>query len=963
MIVKKEMPVFLNSSCNKVRAKIVSNCAGRPTLIRLGFAFLLLLCQSVAAQDTTTFFELAHRLPTTARVLMTGAHPDDENNALLTYLSRGLFVHCAYLSATRGEGGQNLIGPELFDALGIIRTEELLAARRYDHCDQFFTRAYDFGFSKDPNEAFAKWGREEILGDIVRVIRRYRPDIVISMWRGTSEDGHGHHQAVGLLTPEAFRAAADPSRFPEHLKQGLHPWQAKRFYVLGRDAQEPKSFSEDVGQFSLPLGKSLTEVAAIGRSQHQSQGEGSPQIKGPWLVRLKRLEAPSAAEPTNTTPPAPASPRAVDPVAREDFERILQDRISSWADLAGDELKRVPFLPAELSSLDSLAQTVAHSAQEQMASTSIPDLTKGIQQLRALQQKLLASGLSGEHQFNLVERLGSKEHDFSQALIAALGLSFEARASEPMVDPRGVLGITATLLNRSSARVEPISIEPEWLGDWTVKKTSGEPKPLGYNESIQWQFAASVAADTSPTEMYWLQLPREGDRYKVGNPALTGRDENFPELSFVATFRLKDDPSSTTFRMVRPVEFVHMDPRYGEQRESVKVVPTISVSTLPVHLIVPRSATAKSKSVFVRIENESSGKIDGTVKLMLPRGWTSIPISVAFSMSMKGETVTKKFVVRVPPNADRGDQSILAIANVGKQNYSRGFQGVSYPHIHAQNFYRPAQTLVHVLDLKLPAALKVGYIMGSGDRVPEALEQMGVRVTPLDAQSLAIGTLSGFDAIVTGIRAYDVRPDLAQNNARLLDYVKKGGTLIVQYNSTSFGINPSRVKPPAMNSVQGVVQAASLAAMEKDLEQIAGAQPEEKLLPWVDSSKQFGPYPLLRGLLTDRVVDEGAPVRMLVPTNPVFTSPNLITEKDFDGWVQERGLYFMKSWDSRYTPLLASHDPGEQDQPGGMLFTRFGKGIYVLTGYAWFRQLPAGVPGAYRIFANLISQSHRSRGR
>jgi LmbE family N-acetylglucosaminyl deacetylase len=909
---------------------------------------------------------------------MTGAHPDDENSALLAYLSQGAFVQCAYLSATRGEGGQNLIGPELFDSLGILRTEELLAARRYDHCKQFFTRAYDFGFSKDPQEAFSKWGRDEVLGDMVRIIRRYRPDIIISVWRGTSGDGHGHHQAIGILTPEAFRAAADPSRYPEQLVQGLHPWQAQKLYVIVRDSHQPGSFSVDVGQFSPRLGKTLTEISAIGRSEHQSQGQGAEQGKGSHPVHLKLIASASASGPSNLQVTSQAVSDTA--TAQQSFQQDLQAQISGWTSLAGDELDRAPFLSAGLSTIDSLAQEIAGHANDEHPSSCVTLLLKGIVSLRSLRQQVLTSALNGEHQFTLADRLRSKEEDFTEALIAALGLSFEVRADQPTVIPGKAVTVTATLLNRSNVRVDPETIDPEPGREWTVTKGLGEVKPLGYNERLVWKFSALASTDALPTEMYWLHLPREGDRYAVSNRTLIGRAENLPELGFVATLRVHEDPSGTVFPIARSLESVHVDPRYGERRQDFKVVPALSVSSLPDQMIVARAAGTQSKTIFVRLESEDKERVDGTVKLILPRGWSSTPMTTAFSTTAQEQVVLKKFVLRIPPSALPGDYPILAVATAGKWNFSRGFQRMSYPHIREQNFYRVSQTVAHLMALRLPPKMKVGYVMGTGDRVPEALEQMGVSVTLLDEQALAIGSFIGFDAIIIGIRAYDVRRDLDQNNGRLLDYVKEGGTLIVQYNSSSFGLKPSLLRRSEIDSAEKEDQTSRREELLKELEALRGAQSAEKIATFADPARQFGPYPLLRWQREeivregasvgragrelergvndfDRIVDESAPVQILAAASRIFSFPNLITEKDFDGWVQERGLNFMRSWEEHYTPLLTSHDPGEKDQPGGMLFAKYGKGNYVFTGYSWFRQFPAGVSGAYRIFANLISLS------
>ncbi len=916
----------------------------------LSVSFLLLFCATgLTAQSSPSFLELAHRLPRVTKVLMMGAHPDDENSALLVDLSIGESLHCAYLSATRGEGGQNLIGPELFDALGIIRTEELLASRRYDHCEQFFTRAYDFGFSKDPQEAFQKWGREEVLGDMVRVIRRYRPDVVISVWTGTPADGHGHHQAVGILTPEAVRAAGDPLRFPEQIRQGLRAWSVRRLYVLSRK-DDANSFSVDLGQYSPVLDLSLPEIAARGRDQHQTQGQGTIDYWGPLPAHLTLLEIGGASD-----LPKPGVP------AQTDYQEVLRTGMSDWIRfVAGDE-RQLPTLPSALAAIQSRAEEIARSANDQNPEDSVPDLVKGIGEIRTLRQKILESGLKSSSQAELADRLRSKEEDFVETLNAALGLNLDARSVEVGIVSGEKGTVVATLMNRSNVSLQLKSISLEVRPGWVIGKLSGEEKLLGFNASAPWKFSVMPSSETPVTEMYWLRQPRRGDHYEVADPTLIGRAENRPNLRATATYELPAVASGVEFQILSDVEYAHVDPRYGERREAFRVLPAVSVTTSPSSLIIPVSPRPVTRNVFVRIENEKSGQVGGTVKLLLPRGWSCIPSAVAISAGQEGDVISKKFVVRIPAGTAQGDYPVDAVATLGEQNFSRGFQTIDYPHIRAQVIYHPARTIARVMDLKVFPGLKVGYVMGTGDRVPESLEQMGVHVTMLDEQALATADLAPFDAIVTGIRAYDVRRDLAQSNPRLLDYVRSGGTLIVQYNSTSFGLKPALLTGARSRSAQSVAQSTMDPELQREWTETNGPQPEEKLLKFADMSRQFGPYPMLRGQLTDRVVDETAPVKILAPNNRIFREPNLITEKDFEGWVQERGLYFMKAWDSRYISLLSSHDPGERELPGGMLYAKFGRGNYVMTDYAWFRQLPAGVSGAYRIFANLLSLSTAPR--
>jgi hypothetical protein len=761
-------------------------------------------------------------------------------------------MRTAYLSLTRGEGGQNLIGSEQGDELGIIRTQELLAARRIDGGEQFFTRAIDFGFSKTPEETFTKWPREQVLADIVWDIRRFRPDVIILRFSGTPRDGHGQHQVSAILGREAFSAAADPSRFPEQLALGVQPWQAVRlmYNVISftadqeREAQRLADRVEiDLGEYSPELGYSYGEIAGMSRSQHRSQGMGAPQQKGSMKNYLTTISG--------------------DKATKDAFDGIN----TTWARLPGG---------------DAIG-AAAEKARQSFVPAHPEQLIQPLLEARPL--------IAAIHDPIAVRKL--KELDETVADCAALWL--DAATDKYAVTPGSNLKVNVTALLRDPARVTLLGVDlrgPE----------PAAPAVLMLNEPARYSFTVKIP-DTEPfSQPYWLVQPRNGWLYSVPDARQIGDPENPPVLE--ARFKVRI--AGTELEFTRPAAFRYIDHIYGELLRPLAIVPPVAVDLSSQAVVFPNS-TARRVEIPLR---SNSGKVAGEVQLEAPAGWSVDPPAQRFELTATDQQSTAVFNVTPPPSDTQGE--LRAVASVGDRKISVGTEVILYPHIPAQTLFPPAASRLVRADIQT-LAHNVGYVMGASDEVPAALRQMGINVTLLPPDEVAHGDLSHFDAILTGVRAFNTRPDLRANIQRFFDYVNNGGTLVVQYN---------------------VLEGGPFGGDASLLDHI-------------------GPYPITTS--RDRVTVEEAPVTFPNPQNPLLHSPNQITEKDFDGWVQERGLSFASEWDPKYQSVLESHDPGEEAHPGGELYLKYGKGVYIYTAYSWFRQLPAGVPGAYRLFANMLS--------
>jgi LmbE family N-acetylglucosaminyl deacetylase len=822
-------------------------------------------------------------------VLMIGAHPDDENNALLAYCSRGLKLRTGYLSCTRGEGGQNLLGPEQGALLGALRTQELLAARRDDGGAQYFTRAIDFGFTTSPQETFDIWGRDRTLADMVWVIRQQQPDVIVLSFSGTASDGHGHHQASAILGKEAYEAAGNPSMFPEQLKY-VKPWRARRlmrsrFAPLNPPATPPGRGPGAVGaggagaagpgrgpdpfpnqpvltvetaDFDPIIGRSYREISVISRSEHRSQGQGAAIAYGAAqnLVSLVEGEMPS---------------------------KTLFDGIdTSWT--------RVP-------GAGRAGELIAQAQRE------FDDLhpEKTVAALLEARPAVASAARNGQQwaQWKLEE--------INQAIALCAGLHTEAQADAAAFVPGGTAKISLTALNRSAL---PITLAGIHLSGWggTLDANPDAPvknKLLEYNKPDVTAVSVGISEKQPWSQPFWLKEPHEPGSYNIPDQTLIGRADILPEVTARFDFTLNSAPFSIT----EALHYRGADPSRGEYVRPVIVQPPVSID-LPAGNFVFPSGAARDFSLQIRALTANQS---GEVRLETPPGWKVSPVTAPFQLKEAGAAQEVRFRLTPPDGTLSGRFKVVAKA--GAVELSNGVDVIPYSHIPAQTVLMPAEGKLSAVPLKV-LAKRVGYVMGSSDKVPEALRQMGCQVDLLDDKDLGSGNLSVYDAIVTGVRAYSVRPDLRAAQQRLLDYTKNGGTLVVQYNNSA----DARISPSVAEALD-----------------------------------HLGPYPFTFGRDDARVTDEDSPVKVLLPNSPLLNAPNKITAADFTGWVQERGLYFSNKWDPKYETPLETHDQGKPELPGGMLYARYGKGAYIFTAYSWFRELPAGVPGAYRIFANLIS--------
>jgi hypothetical protein len=745
-----------------------------------------------------------------------------------------------------------------------------------------------------------KWGEHDTLGDYVRVIRMFRPLVVYSRFTGTPADGHGHHQEAGYLTPLAYKAAADPNEFPEQLREGLRPWQAKKLYHgnFGNPRPDPSvpMLQVQEGLLDPAAGRTYAEISFEGRSQHKTQAQGGIEARGPiasTLTLVSSLAPPAAPEKSN-------------------FDG------NDKTDVGLAKLSGLPAgtIGAELNAMDAAAKKALADYDPLHPTAIVPTLVEGLRATRAARAALKSVTGASEARADADFLLAMKEDEFTDALV---------RAAEVVVDPLSgqetvVQGEAVDVLVRTFLPAgSNVAIEKAELhapSGWRVESLEGSAPPnapgfQGRRETptTSAAFHVTVPPDAPVTQPYYLKQPRSGDTYHwtEGDPKAMPFDPPLITASVDATI------GGIPVTITRPVQFRFADAVRGELRRDVNVVPRLAVGLDTPLVIVPLGSTPHQQKLVVAATSFSPQPVTGTLRLMLPQGWTSTPTQATFTLSNRGDKTSTPFVVTAPARRTAGHLEIAAEATANGTTFSRDVQVISYPHIQTHRLYWPAAANTQVFDLKV-APVKVGYIMGSGDEVPDAIRRMGVDVTMLNADMLATGDLSRFDTIVVGIRASEANPDFVANNGRLLDYVRRGGTMIVQYQQQEYA---NRMMPPFP------------------------ASPPTNANP--------------------RVTVEDAPVKILVPTHPAFTFPNRITDADFSGWVQERNAYAFSMFDSRYVPLLESADPGEPPVRGAEVYADVGKGRYVYTSYSWFRQLPAGVPGAYRQFANLISLSKAPR--
>lgn len=789
------------------------------------------------------------KLKVLGSVLYVAAHPDDENTRLLAWLAKDRQYRTGYLSITRGDGGQNLIGEEQGVALGMIRTQELLAARRIDGAEQFFTRAYDFGFSKSTEEAMRIWDKEKILGDVVWVIRKFRPDVIITRFPEDSRAGHGHHSGSAVLAREAFAAAADPAKYPEHFKRGVEPWQARRilwntFNFGGNNTISADQFKVDVGTYNPLLGKGYGEIAAESRSQHKSQGFGVPASRGSSFEYF-----------VTTGGEAPKSD--------------LFDGVDiTWGRVEGSGLR---------AKIDSI-----------IAAYDVRNPSSSVRSLVALYKDMsaLPPGYWRERKLQEVQQL----------IEACAGLFLEASSPQAYAVLGDSLRVNVTALNRSTSSIQLNAVGLDKFDTAMVQQ-------LAFNRPTNFVKQLKVEEDRAISQPYWLEKNMEKGSFNIEDLNKVGMPENGAAYSALFDVTIEGQ----LFRFIKPIRYKHTDPVKGELYQPLAVVPPVAVNTSPGILLFRKNQPEEKK---YSISATAFTNIPATRAVVQTRtGRASEDRKEVDYQSLRGVTRNIEMVYSNKQMRQSDADQILATVEVGGRPNQLSVAQINYDHIPSIRYFVPDAVTVLNLDIRT-AGKKAGYIRGAGDKVPEALEQLGYQVSLLGESDITPGALRQFDVVVVGVRAYNVHEWLNSAYEALMDYVQNGGVMVVQYNTNSF-VGPIR-------------------------------------------NNRIGPYDF--SITNGRVTDEESVVNFLEPASSILNWPNKISAKDFSGWVQERGIYFADKWSPEYKAVLGMKDPGEaDDRKGSLLVAEYGKGRFVYTGLALFRQLPAGVGGAYRIFANIIA--------
>ena len=839
------------------------------------------------------------------------AHPDDETNALFALFGLGRGLRAIDLQNNRGDGGQNEIGPELFRDMGVLRTSELLSAHRLDGAEQYFTRAIDYGYSFDPEEVIGKWGRKEIVGDYVRLFRTLRPDVVLTM-NIQGRGGDRAHEATTVLVQEGYRAAGDPAMYPEQIQEGLRPWQPRKLYFSGgfgggRGGPAPaaaKPTPVDTGVYDPLLGRSYAEIGSDARSNHKCQGMGGLGMLPGMAGGRGGGRGPGGYQLVETTIPGQ--------MAKDEASLFdgVDTGLAAVARFAG------PQPPVALTA--ALEAIVNHARRAQGAfdagndaGTAAP-IEAGLAELRALRARLGSLGLSDSARYEIDFRLGNKERDYEDAVLAAHYLTFDALADDGLVIAGQPVRLSVMAVNRGAAGVSVTGVEIAGFD------TPGrcQPESVKQDGVYSCTVAAHIPKSAKVTAPYF-----HDDYWKhPSNPAIDIFDPGVPfGVPFAPTpFRVTVHVKAGDVEVAKelPVEFRYVkDLYFGDKRMDLNVVPAFSVRVTPELAVIPvadgGAAKPVEREIHVSVTNGTKGAARASVALELPAGWKAAPASVPLSYGHEDESLSARFQITAPAQVKIGEYTLRAVVTspaAGDEKFASGYQEIEYPHVQRRQVIDPAETALKVIDVKVAPNLNVGYIVGVGDQVPPALEQLGAKVALIDQDELAWGDLSKHDVIVTGVRAYERRADLRAYNRRLLDYVERGGTVIVQYNKMEF------------------------------------------------NQAEYGPYPAK--VSGNRVCDETVPVKVLAPAHPAFNYPNKIGPATWAGWVQERGLYFLGDKDAKYTDLLSMTDsfkdnPGEK--LGSLVEARYGKGRWIYLGLGLWRQLPAGTAGAYQLLANLIS--------
>ncbi len=938
-----------------------------PIVLASAFALTIALApDAVHAQNRMTFSKAStssghialglavRKLSVSGAFLQAPAHPDDETNALFTYFGYGQGLRVIDVQNNRGDGGQNEIGPELFRDIAVLRTSELLSAHRIDGAEQYFTRAIDYGYSFDPEEVINKWGRKDIVGDYVRLWRTLRPDVIITM-NIQGRGGDRAHEATTVLVRESFRAAGDPNMYPEQIAEGLRPWQPKKLYFAGAPVQPgggrgnpadaAKLTPVPTDSYDELLGRTYSEIASDAHSNHKCQGvgglgrggaggpggggrggQGGPG--GQAAAENGRGGAQTAAEAGRGNgrgrggqggPAGFGGGRGyslVDTTIQGEmgkqetgvFEGI-DTSLTSIAQYAA------PNPPAALTSALNSILGHARDAQKAFAdgndaATAAP-IEAGLTEIRALRSQLNSMGLSDSAKYEVDFRLKWKEREYEDAVIAAHDITFDALADDGLVIGGQPVQLTLTALNHGTSEVSVTGVTVSGFSDPAPCQPGSAKKDATYTCSSE----AHIPRDAKLTtpyfdDNYWKHP--ENQAIQIFDPSVPF-GVPFAPSPFRVTFHVKAGSVEVTKEL--PVEYRYVkDIYFGDKRMELNVVPQFSARVTPTLAVFPVSAAAAKpaeREIHVSVTNGGKGAAKTTVALELPAGWKCTPATVPVNFTHEDEALSARFMVTPPAGVKPGDYTLKAVvtsAETGDAKFTSGYQEIEYPHIQRRQVIKPAEIALKVIDVKLAPNLSVGYIEGVGDQVPQAIQQLGAKLSYIDQDELAWGDLSKHDVIVTGVRAYERRADLRAYNRRLLDYVEKGGTVIVQYNKTEF------------------------------------------------NREDYGPY--MARVSGNRVSDETVPVKVLVPNDPVFNFPNKIGPSAWANWVQERGLYFIGEKDPKYIDLVSMVDsfkdnPGEK--LGSLVEAKYGKGRWLYLGLGLWRQLPAGTTGAYQLMANLLS--------
>ena len=871
-----------------IREAAVSALAA--TLLAVGSSSLA--AQSMEGTGLVPTGLLLRQMEGVKRVLMIGAHPDDEDTSMLTTLARGWGAQTGYLSLTRGDGGQNLIGPELWEGLGIIRTGELEAARALDGGRQFFTRAFDFGYSKTVGEALTLWPREQLLADAVWIVRTFRPQVIVSVWSGTPRDGHGHHQFAGIIARAAFDAAGDPTRFPEQLERGVEAWTPAKLYQSARPrfgGSRPSEASDivmETGAYDPLIGRSHFQLSMESRSQHRSQGMGASQPAGPRTTGASFVAS------------------HVDGAENEMFSGIDTTLVGLTTSMSDENAaEATAHLEAYRS---SLARARDGLGLDPFAIVS--DLAEALGHLDR------AMGLrGGGAEFR--EALEQKKLVATRAFMAAAGIDFDVRASDDLVVPGQTVQVRAQLWNGGRTRL--MSPEVELFGGaasgWPVTELDVEglddDGSVAPQSLVAWTYELSIPQGAAFSRLYFLHEARRGAMYQWPD---TTRLWGLPRDGAIARADLCFIPYDEGVAIgVRaessaPMRYVGVDQAKSQFEKPVLIVPAVSVTVTPGGVMWPQGQS-DVRRITVSLRSEADLGASGEVVLRAPDGWSVSPSAQPFELNSAGAERSVVFEIQAGPSVSDGEHVFQAVAQAGGEAFGEAFTLIDYEHIERSLMFSDAEARVTVVSLAVRDGLRVAYIMGTGDDGPTAIRQMGASVDLLNEAQVRDGAFSGYDVVVLGVRAYEARADVRAANDQLLDFARAGGTVINQYNQYQF------------------------------------------------SNGRYAPYDLTIGRPAPRVADETAAITILEPDAPIFTTPNRIGQDDFDGWVQERGLYFASEWGDEYVPLLELNDPGEPARHGSLLVASVGDGVYVYTGLSFFRQWAGRVPGAYRLFANLVS--------